>query len=290
MRWFVGAGLVVFTASPARAQADVASLNSWRVARFAGAGLRSPIITSLTESESGRIWVSTASGIAWFDGWRFRDGRTEPNMLNRAALAIRPMRGDSVLVLMNNLLYVGDTAGFVQQRILGSAADPADTVEQIVSDAVWTANGMLLLLRDGNAADTPRLARWNGSRAVPIPAPASLEGRSVAALFPAPGGGAWLNTTAGLHRLEGDRWRLVLPSTGRGMLVTRLIEDAGGRVVASVAGGAGPSGVWTWRGTERPRHEASEGEDELLSLSVDARNKVLTAHRSGYLRQHVGNV
>ena len=290
MRWLAGAGLAVAAVTPARAQVDVTSLNSWRVARFTGAGLRSPIITSLTESESGRIWVSTASGIAWFDGWRFRDGRTEPNTLNRAALAIRPMRGDSVLVLMNNLLYVGDTSGLVQRPILGSTADPADTVEQIVSDAVWTSDGMLLLLRDGNATDTPRLARWHGSRAVPIPAPASLEGRAVAALFPAPRGGAWLNTTAGLHRLEGDRWRLVLPSSGRAMLVTRLVEDADGRVVASVAGGAGPSGVWTWRGAERPRHEASEGEDELLSLSVNASGEVLAAHRGGYLRQRVGSV
>ncbi len=266
------------------AQDAVTTLDSWRVTRFASAGLRSPIITSLTESESGRIWVSTAAGIAWFDGWRFREGRTEPNTLNRAAVALRPMRGDSVLVLMNNVLYVGDTTGLVQRPILGSLAAPTDSAEQQVRDAVWGPEGMLLLVTVEGGRDSVRLMRWSGSRAVDVPAPASLAGRGVASLHPAPGG-AWLNTADGLFRLDRGRWRMHLPSGGRARRITRLVEDADGRVVASVADGSDQSGIWEWQGTDPPRRAAGEGDDELLGLAADGPNGFLAVHRGGYLRR-----
>jgi len=266
------------------AQQDLSTLQSWRVTRYAGDGLRSPIITSLAESESGRLWVSTASGIAWFDGWMFHEGRTEPNTLNRAALAIRPMRGDSVAVLMNNVLYVGDTTGFKQRAIRG----PTDTTEQQVRDAVWTTEGLLLLIGIESRRDTMRLMRWDGDRTVELASPASLGGRDVTSLHPAPDGGAWLNTAAGLFRLSRGGWRLHLPSGGVAMRVTRLVENARGEVVAGVAGGAGGSGVWQWRHLESPRRVASEGDDELLAVASNGSTGFLAAHRGGYLRRADG--
>lgn len=282
LRRLAGAwALCVGTAGTVHAQQDLSTLQSWRVSRFTGAGLRSSIITSLAESESGRIWVSTTSGIAWFDGWMFHEGRTEPNTLNRAARAIRPMHGDSVLVLMNNVLYVGDTTGFGQRAI----KLPGDSAEQQVRDAVWTKEGLLLLVGFDDVRDSVRLMRWEGQGAVIVAAPASLSGRDIASLHPAPDGEVWLNTADGLFRSSAGRWRLHLPSGGRPMRVSRLVENLRGEVTAGVATDAGGSGIWQWQGVGRPRRIESEGDDELLAVAMNGPKGFLAVHRGGYLRR-----
>ncbi|MBK7905735.1 MAG: PAS domain S-box protein [Gemmatimonadetes bacterium] len=263
------------------AQQDMSTFDSWRVTRFGDETLPSGIITSITAAASGRIWVSTSRGIAWFDGWRFVQGRTTPNTLNRAANAILPMTGDSVVVLMNRIMYVGDTAGFVQRPVIVNG-----TEEQVLS-AVHTRDGLLLVVPYAATSDSVHLMRWTPSGAVHVDAPAPLGSRTVVSLHPAPDGGAWLNTGFALFRLRDGRWESHLDGRGRVLRVEHLIETTAGEVVANILGAEGGNGVWRWTGRGRPRRETGEGEDALLDLTLDAQGHPLAVHGGGYIRRRV---
>ncbi len=261
---------------------EAATLESWRLVRYATReGIRSPIVQSLAESSTGTVWVATASGIAWFDGWRWHQSRSEPDLLTRPASRLRPMAADSMLAVIHNLLFVGDTAGFTRLAVV------VDGTEEQVHDATWSDEGLILLVGFGASMDSVRLMRWRGGRAEPLAAPAPLVGRGVASLHPAAGSGYWLNTSGGLYRRRAGRWERRIEAAGRALRVPVLAEGPTGWTIASVSVERSPDAIWAWRGESRPVPQASEGVYPILGAIVDG-DELLAVHSGGYLRRFDG--
>ncbi len=265
------------------AQQSLTTLESWRQVRYgATEGISSPLISALAESERGTLWVAHENGIAWFDGWKWNEVPPRPLTRRRAVSRLRPMHGDSMLVVMHNLLYVGDTSGFDKLVV------KVDDSEETVRDAVWTTEGIVMLVGIGQSSDSVRLMRWRGGRAEMLVPPTPLRFLDLASLHAAPDGAAWLNTPTGLWRSRNGAWRLRVSSGGRLVQVPYLYEGRDGRVLASLVGAAGGDGTWTWRGNEAPRREGTEGDQPLLGGIEDADGSLLGVHRGGYLRRKSG--
>jgi len=268
----------------AEAQRSLSTLDSWRQVRYgATEGIASPLISGLAESAQGTLWVAHENGIAWFDGWKWNEVIPTPQTRQRSVFRLRPMHGDSMLVVRHNLLYAGDTSGFTKIVVR------VDSAEQAVRDAVWTTEGIVMLVGNEDSPDSLRLMRWRGGRVEPLDPPAPLRYRDISSLHPAPDGGAWLNTTSGLWRWRDGGWHLRVPSEGRTVQVPYLFEGRGGNVMASLIGAAGGDGTWTWSGTGAPRRERTEGDQPLLDGIEDSDGSLIGVHRGGYLRRKRGD-
>ncbi|MBX7120170.1 MAG: PAS domain S-box protein [Gemmatimonadaceae bacterium] len=273
----------VVLARPVASQQAAGSLDAWRRVQYGTRdGIRSPIVGSLAMAADGTVWVGHAAGIAWFDGWRWRTARSAPtDILTRQPSQIRPMHGDSVLVVMHNLLFVGDTSGFTQREVF------VDGKQEQVLDALWTPAGFELLVGVGQRTDTVRYMRWSGDSLRSLDPPAPIRSRLVASLHASATGGVLLNTSEGLYERVGDGW--ALRAAGRGQRVLGLLETPDGRLVAGLLGAGAGNGTYSWRRGEVPRRDASEGDDELAATAFDGDSGVFAVRRGGYLRRRDRN-
>jgi signal transduction histidine kinase/ligand-binding sensor domain-containing protein/CheY-like chemotaxis protein len=237
-------------------------------------GLPSAEAYTVTQDESGYLWIGTHAGLVRYDGREFKVFRHDPKrpdslpandvsavMVDRAGRVWAGGEGTGLN------LYRSAAGGFRHWLHDAASADSlsADDVMAIAEDnsgAIWVgvyAGGLNKLQADGNG-----FAHWRHRRHDP----ASLASDNVTALAAANNGGLWIGTDAGLDRM-----------------------DAHGRILpVALPGTANPPTVWQL-------HAAPDGVDASTSAGlfhIDSRGnaKLIGAAREalGSLRDEDGSM
>ncbi len=87
-------------------------LSGWRWSHFdSESGLPSNDVLDVAESRDGVIWAGTARGVAWFDGYRWRQAQLEGEPATGRTHAIVPAPGGGVFLVSGGRLLRGDTTG-----------------------------------------------------------------------------------------------------------------------------------------------------------------------------------
>ncbi|MES2306628.1 MAG: PAS domain S-box protein [Gemmatimonadota bacterium] len=252
----------------------------WQFSRYSTAeGLPSDEVTGLLESRSGTLWAGTARGLAWFDGWLWHELPADSTGIpRRPPSLIADAPGDSVLVVVHNLLYIGTTTGFTRLAVV------VEGKEKQVTSAATTKDGMLILIPPGSADPLPRLVRYRNNQFQLVTPPAELGNHDVAALFPGAGGVAWLNTTTGLWYNDGSGWTLRFPSGAVPFRVGAVLQREDGSGLFSLVSPDARAGLWEWNAGEQPRRRASEGEVRLLHASFARDGVAVAVYMGGQMR------
>ncbi len=247
-------------AGPAAYAADVLDrLNEgWRWVEL-GAGLPAGRVAAIVETTGGVSWARTATGVAYFDGYRWRPIRppsSKPQMPDR----IVPDTPDGVLLVAGGRLYRGDQRGF----------DPIPVRENDTELAVRSVTrldgGDLLVLTSGRLV----VAGPAGLRAFPTPAlPAGDEWMDVRRA----GDRLWLTSNGATFEWTGDAWQRRLDS--RADLV---VADGEGALLAGTTGG---TGVWVFDGRRPPWRRPDAEPSWVYSMDVHRDGTAVVAYASG---------
>ena len=253
-------------------------VDDWRLTRYTTAdGLPADEVLQLAESADGRLWASTSRGFAWFDGWLWHPLATDSmSTIRRAARYLWPGHGNSMIAIVHNLLFVGDTTGLTKIPIrLGDK-------EALVVGAVAIRQGILVLTKQSPDSEAVLVLVRNG-RQDPFTAPARLGRHNVAALFPSTSGAAWLNSEAGLWRWDGERWELRYSADDNAFSISWLSDQADGSGLVSIRAADSRAGLWTWGRDGKMRREVSEGDAPIVSATLGGNVAVVT-YRGGSIR------
>ncbi len=276
------ATVLALTVAPAAGAQSLTLQDDWRVARFdTRSGLPADAITHLAESRDGVVWAATTRGLAWFDGWRWRTVDADsPGVPLRMARMLRAGPGNTVLAVVHNLLFIGDTVGFRKIPLLVGGS------ERQVEGAVAWGTGVLALAR----VDSTRaaLVLLTDSTTAPFAAPDSLFDPNALSLHPAAGGGAWLNTRTGLWRWRRGQWDLAIATDGDRAVVSALVDHPVYGGVLSRYSDRFSASLWEWKPGQAPTQRLGEGEQRMTAAAFGPEGRVLALYQSGYLRERRG--
>lgn len=184
--------------SPVQAQ-TAAGDEAWRWVHFTTeSGLPSNRVQHVVET-AGVVWAGTASGVAWFDGYRWIPVAESGGLpaVGVSSMVATPQWG--VLVVANQRLYRGDTAGFRTVPIARGGA--ALRVERA---APWTDDALLI-----RAADSVFV--FESGRLEPLTSAPRLHHPRYTRFWSSQGD-LWLNARQGLYQWTRGRWVLRLPA------------------------------------------------------------------------------
>jgi len=272
-------GVLLVSAIPTIGGGQVPTLaGDWRLTRYTTTDrLPADEVVKLAESSDGRLWASTTRGFAWFDGWLWHPLASDSlSGIRRAARYLWPGHGNSMIAVVHNLLFVGDTSGLTKIPIKVGGK------ESLVEGAVPIRQGLLVLTRQSADSEAVLVLIRDG-RQEPFTAPASLGRRNLAALFPSAIGGAWLNSEAGLWRWDGARWELRFPASDAPFSITWLTDQADGSGLVAIRAADSRAGLWTWERDGKLRHEVREGDAPIVSGTV-GRDMAVVIYRGGNIR------
>jgi ligand-binding sensor domain-containing protein len=191
-------------------------------------GLPQNNVHAIVRDQDGYLWVGTESGLARFDGVRFRPVLTKntPGLLNNSVWSMLPdSRGD---------LWIGTEGGLTRRSgddfktYTTTDGLPNNVLHSLYEDpkgVVWagTAGG---------------LARFEGGRFVPVAGEGAPAGERIRALTTTRDGTFWVGTEHGLYRREGEVWKKYTTADGLAFDVVYAVhEDRAGRVWIATYGG-----------------------------------------------------
>ena len=128
----------ILCAAGASSAADPYSFTErWRWVHFTMEdGLPSNRILDVCEAQDGTTWVSTASGLAWYDGYVWHALGPEEGMPRAACRRITADTGSGVLTVVDGKLYRGDRNMFEQVFIPGQGR--IVLIGRRIADRRWT--------------------------------------------------------------------------------------------------------------------------------------------------------
>ena len=248
----------------------------WRWSHFdQSAGLPSSNVQQTLLSDDGTVWVSTAKGVAWYDGYFWHEA---VGLDSEPGIRLSTGRGSGVFAFWKGCLFEGGRAGFVPV----SGCQPG---AQSWLDAIPLDNGEILAALPSRE---PIVFGPGGSR------PAELIGRlsedQYFQLRQTRGKAVWWADRRGLVRLGRGSGRLVfssatgLPWRKSIFELAGLAENASGAGVAAVVHPPQWAGIWEWGAGEAPRRiPARAGLEDVRAIDVSDSGETLLVHRSGHV-------
>jgi ligand-binding sensor domain-containing protein len=202
------------------------SLSSWETRD----GLPHNTVQGLAQTADGYLWVATVEGLSRFDGFRFKIfDRANTEALTRNDI-------QSLYAARDGSLWISAYgSGLIRYRdgSFRAYAPPGGWAQTTVSAIAEDARGALWIGTDGGG-----LFRLKDDVFERLSVEQGLSHNSVWSLYPRRDGGMWVGTSAGVDRLIDGRFE---PYPGReglsGRVVTALVEDAAGRLLAGTADG-----------------------------------------------------
>jgi len=272
---FVGLTLFATLISPARA-AEYSFAERWRWAHFTTEdGLPSDRITEILEARDGTTWVSTSSGVAWFDGYRWHRVGPREGLPSGSPGDITADESSGILVVIEGKLYRGDRKGFLRVPVaLGEE-------ELDIHDAASLPGGRLMILVHDHQTDTLSLYQVaGGAEAKNITEIQSPGGREADLLSLASPNALWVVTSKGLFRWEGGSWRGISEvAVGlEGLVCGKLEDETEGLCIATPRG---DRGLRTWVASTQPLPPFTVPQARLVGLDVSPDGTVLALDDSG---------
>lgn len=232
--------LIVLVAIPLRADVFTTP-EQWRWVHFTTeSGLPSTDINDLCETASGKVWVSTSKGMAWYNGYYWQTVEPSLGLPTHSVRTILPLGKDSIIVLADSMLYSGTTTGF--QHLF-----PPEYRRHNILEAVSTSPDSLFLLLRDEPATRPTLYLYSHGRLAPFAQPDSIPSQKkiserIHCLYTT-GTTLWLNTDSGLYRRKHGVWTMVYPHKQNFAFISHVVEDKSGNVFFFVNNG-NKRGFW----------------------------------------------
>jgi PAS domain S-box-containing protein len=227
-------------------------------------GLPSGEIISIFESSDSTLWVSTLTGIAWYDGFRWRKGDETSGWPIDKGISIRGEYQGKILINVLGAYWLGDTSGFreiikrVRDSLVFVGQDSIRLVEKAVIFALF--------------ADSIQ-SRLN-----------SKFVDKITGLYPTSVGNLWLTLTDGLYYWDGKRWtaKLLSPISLPSIGVSMVAENHDGSGICLVRTPAEEMGMWEWTRNGKPfRSELEKNVFYMVSADIDENNNVVAVAQNG---------
>ena len=258
-----------------------ALMDDWRWVRFdRSSGLPSDQVHDLVELPSGIVWVHTAKGLAWYDGYSFHSVGPGSGLPDHGFLSITHDLEGRLWALCESGIYAGGPNAFTRLAI--ALPKPGDFATVA---APLAPRGMLLLSRDGTAH------LWDGVRLAPLPTPLRALNWTGRTIRETNTGSVWLSAADGLHRLHGAGHDFVLAAPRDSFNgVNRPIHIYG--VAETPAHGAtlalnvtpADVGYWNWTPGSPPSRATSLGNEIVSAMTVNPAGQLLVAQRNGEVK------
>lgn len=281
MCWLIIVLLIGFTAGSLRADIFTTP-EQWRWVHFTmESGLPSTSINDLCETTSGKVWVSTSKGIAWYNGYYWQPIDSSFGIPARSVRTIIPLGKDSVLVLIDSTLYAGTNSGFKPLLL------PHNRKHDILEAVSIAPDSLFLLLRD-EPAIRPSLYLYSRGRLTSFAQPDSIPSQKdaperIRCLYNT-GNTLWLNTKGGLYRWHHGTWNMVYRHHANFSFISHLVEDKMKNVFFFVTKGDKrgfwqfSKGVATYTGVGKMF--------QPLSIDTAPDGTVLVAYSNGVISSH----
>ncbi len=247
---------------------------AWRWIQFTTtSGLPSDRIIDLVETDDGLVWALTASGVAYYDGFRWNTPRECPWGDGQSVVSLKRYGADSVLVVVEGQVYVGNSVGFTKLPLIDASYELAVLPHR-----------QLLLMRNSS----PYLFS-NGVLTPFLVSREHTEGKTIA-LRPSRSGSVWAHLADGLYRLEEQGWqRKFAFDTSMGVVVA-LAENAHGSGIVYLAYPIEQRGLWEWTNGSVPRRVPTERPDNVRMLDIGPDDEALALYQSGDIRIRIDGV
>jgi PAS domain S-box-containing protein len=264
--WFSLAWLVSALAGLAAPVPAASDATRW-VHFTTTSGLPSAVVLSINDFPDRGVWAATSSGLATFDGFRWRPVPID-GVRNVPAGGLALDASHRVVALTGGRLVTGDADGL---RTV-PASNGINTLK--FTAAAQAATGPVLLLGDDR-----RVYEWDG-RTVRRHVPSEYLGKVPHLLSGTPSG-AWASTERGLYRWDGRAWRLQLKSSGPVFEVMGLAEDRDQRGAAYVESPAAARGLWEWPDRNATRAVHREQATQVTSIALFPKAELVAVLQTG---------
>jgi PAS domain S-box-containing protein len=251
----------------------------WRWTNFTVEdGLPSNAVFSIVEAPDGTPWVNTQAGLAWYNGYCWETIDSLKGLPAQQMQTIIVDGNDSLLVIdRTHKLYYGGKHGFRPVRLL------IDGKEELIGTAAKYYDGRFLFLSRSS------LFIGNTELAEKYELPDEFKNQKILGIWNTGGNSIWMNASAGLYRMENNRWHLKLPSKIESYSILQLWENINGYGLAFIASPPGDLGLWEWSPTSDPEKMTSEGIEVVTSLDINNDNDRIILKEIDLLKIYTGD-
>ncbi|MFA6470045.1 MAG: histidine kinase [Bacteroidota bacterium] len=244
---------------------------NWRWTHFTTkTGLPSDIVEDVLEADDGTVWVSTAKGIAWYDGFRWNPIIVDSLYPDERVKKIVKKNNENIFVIQNGKLFVGNKNGFNKvdfPNILKSGT----IVNVGVIDSLSFMCSFNFLDSSANIIINP-----SGILYVCMPAPGKLIKSK---------NNIW-NVAAenmGLYRLNKFEWNKVNISNNtndNSIAVRDIVENSDGEIVIAIDAPKQHIGIWEYLGKGFSL-SSSERSQPIRALDISNDGTVIVVFECG---------
>ncbi|MFA6456095.1 MAG: ATP-binding protein [Bacteroidota bacterium] len=250
---------------------------SWRWTHFTKiTGLPSDIVEDIIEADDSTVWVSTAKGIAWYDGYRWNPIIVDSLYPEQRVRKVVKFANDKIFVILNRSLYIGNKNGFLKfttQNIsftgMISYVCPIDTISYLcVFENADSASIILIKNNKVNMLKSP---------------PPGILLKSKNNIWYAAG------ANTGFYKFTNGKWKTIIKyrdSSEKNIAVRSIVENKQGKIVIAFDAPKQRVGVWDYDQQDNliPTTEINQ---PVRSLDISNNNEVFVVYESGEI--HIRN-
>jgi PAS domain S-box-containing protein len=239
----------------------------WRWTHFTTeSGLPADEIHGVLEARDGTVWVQTAAGLAWFDGFQWIPMDTSDGLPAGPLFRIMGEVRDSLVVSDGRNYYIGTRVGFRPLTIgpdVGGASVGND-------EFIFLRGTSIYRYRDG-IVEPCQLAR------------PTTEGR-VITMTRTRSGSVWLTLVDGIYRWEDGIPKLKIRAGSAPLGPSAIVENRNGSGIVALQFPAGKRGLWEWEGQAFPRRNEAEQPDNIKTMDISDAGEVIAVYPSDEVR------
>ena len=240
----------------------------WRWVEFTTeSGLPSDQINSLVETSDGNIWVGTAAGVAWYDGYFWNPIDPSLGLPQQPVSSLDRWMNSIVVKFEDGSIYRGNKNGFRYIDLKGKF--PNEIVPFGYDRLLFRVDTLIYFYEEG------KIKIFDPSRNL------IAKVSNVPHLFMTKGDNVWLNTPKGLYKWVNTAWRCRMQAIMGELSINCLIEDEKGTGLASIGNPFGVRGLWEWYKQSQPVLNPTEKGDWIKAMDIAPNGQVLALYRSG---------
>jgi signal transduction histidine kinase/ligand-binding sensor domain-containing protein len=270
--------LVLFCVASQTAQSQFEQFyESWRWSHFTTAsGLPSDVVEGIIETEDNIPWVTTAKGIAWYDGFRWNPIAVDSARPNLRARMISQYHHDKVFIILDGDLYVGNTKGFKKiifhnQTVKG----------EVTTVAALDSSSFICVYETFDSAYVVKM-KDGVDRGIASPAPGRVYRTNNT---------VWLSAgqDIGLYVYRDNSWSKLFYPIGEAIALRNIAENEKGEGVIAIDAPKNNIGVWEFRDKNNIQISRSERNQPVRAVDISTNAEVIVVYESGEIHVRHGN-